>query len=66
LLLRVFQSLVGKSEGLLVDARLLVGTDQVPVDILDLGNGGDDLILESDVGDFLVVAGDAQIAEIRA
>ena len=40
----------------------LIGIDQIPIDILHLGNGGDDLRFESQVGDLSVALGDADIA----
>ena len=51
---------------LLVDARLLVRADQVPVNVLDLRDGRDHLVFESDVGDLLVVLRDVQIAQVGA
>src|SRR5262249_22002759 len=62
---RVFERLLSEREGLLIDACLLVGAHQVPVDVLDLRDGRDYLILESNVGNFLVVSSDVEIAQIR-
>ena len=65
LFLGVLESLLREGEGLFVHLRLFVGADQVPVNILDLGNGGDDLVFEGDVGNFLIVSRNAQIAQVR-
>ena len=62
--LGVLQSLIGKGERLLVYARLFVGAHQVPIHVFDLGDGGDDLVFEGDIGDLLVVLGDMQIAQV--
>ena len=62
LLLIVGESLVGEAERALIDLLALVGIDEVPVDVLDLGHGGDDLGLESKVGDLGVALGDADEA----
>jgi len=51
----VVQSLVGERQRLFVDARLLIGVNKVPVDVLDLGDGRNDLVLEGNVGNLLVV-----------
>ena len=60
------EGLVGEVERTGFDLLVFVGADEIPVDIGDLGDGGDDLELEGLVGDFLVVAGDAEVAEVGA
>ncbi len=62
LLLIVGEILVGEAERALADLLAVVGIHQVPVDILDLSHGGDDLCLESKVGDLGVALGNADIA----
>ena len=64
LLLRVLEGLLGERQRLLVHPRLLIGADQIPVYVLDLSDGLDDLVLEGNVGDLLVVPGDTQIAQV--
>ena len=62
LLLIVGEILVGEAERALTDLLALVGIHEVPVDVLDLRHGGDDLGFESKVGDLGVALGDADIA----
>ena len=64
--LGIVEGLLRERKRLLIDLRLLVGADQVPINIFDLSDGGDHLIFESDVGDFLVVLRNAQIAQVGA
>ena len=66
LLSGIVEGLLGESRRFFVDLRLLVGADQIPINIFDLRDGGDHLVFERDVGDLLVVAGDSQIAQVRA
>src|SRR5882724_3064978 len=56
--------MLGKRQRLLVDPRLLIGVYQVPIDVLDLRDGRNRLIFESDVRDFFVVLRDCQVAQI--
>ena len=42
----------------------VVGVHEIPVDILDLSHGGDDLRFESEVSDLEVALGDADVALI--
>ena len=44
---------------------VFVGIHQVPVDVLDLVDRGDDLKAESDIGDLAVILGDTNKARIR-
>ena len=62
LLLIVGQSLVGEAQRSLLDLLVLIGIDEIPVDIFDLGDGGDDLLLKDEVGDLGVLFGDADPA----
>ena len=41
-----------------------VGGHQVPVNVFDLRDRGDDLLAEDDVGDLAVIAGDANLAQV--
>ena len=50
---------------LIIDLGLLVCADQIPINVLNLGDGRDDLVFETNVGDLLIVAGYAQVAEVR-
>ena len=61
----VVEGLLREGKRLLIHLRLLIGADQVPIDVFDLGDGGDHLIFESDIGNFLVVARNSQIAQVR-
>jgi len=61
----VVQSLVGERQRLFVDARLLIGVNKVPVDVLDLGDGRNDLVLEGNVGNLLVVFSNAKKPQVR-
>ena len=51
LLLIIGERLVGETERTLIDLLVLVGIDQVPINILDLGHGGNDLCFESKICD---------------
>ncbi len=62
LLLIVGEILVGEAERALTDLFTLVGVYEVPVNILDLSHGGDDLCLEGKVGDLGVALGNADKA----
>ena len=62
LLLIVGEILVGEAERALTDLLVFVGIHEVPVNILDLGHGGDDLRFESKVGDLGVALGNADEA----
>src|SRR6185369_16183045 len=55
LLAVVAQGAICKLKRALLYLHVLVGVDQVPVDVLDLGNRRDDLRLERSVRDLLVV-----------
>ena len=46
---------VGEGERVLLHLHVLVGVDQIPVDVLDLVDGGDDLETKGDVGQFAVI-----------
>ena len=59
LLLIVGEILVGEAERALADLLALVCIHEIPVDILHLGHGGDDLGFESKVGDLGVALGNA-------
>ena len=61
----VVEGLLREGKRLFVHLRLLVGADQVPIDVFDLGDGSDHLVLEGDVGDLLVVPRNSQIAQVR-
>ena len=54
-----------KGGRLLVHLRLLVGADEIPVDVLNLRDRGDDLIFKCDIGNLLVVARNAKVPQIR-
>ena len=62
----VLQSLIGEYKGLFVHTRLLVGADQVPINVFDLRDRGNGLVFEGNIGDLLVVLGDTQVAQVRA
>ena len=64
LLAAVGEGLVGEVERTRLHLLVLVGGHEVPVHVGDLRDGGDDLQLEGLVGDLLVVACDAQIAQV--
>src|SRR5208337_1684144 len=53
------------SQRLLLDSHVLIGVDQVPIQVFDLVHGGDDLQAESHVGDLAVILGDADEARVR-
>ena len=60
----VVERLLGKREGLLIYLHLLVRAHKIPVDVFDLRDGRDHLIFEGDVGNFLVVLRNVQVAQV--
>ena len=64
LFLGVGKRLLGKRQRFFFHALVLVGIDEIPVHVLDLIDGGDNLQAESHVGKFAVVFGDADEASV--
>ena len=64
LLLGIGQRLLCVGESFLLHSYVFVGVDQIPIHILDLIDGGDDLQAEGDVGNFTIVLGDADEAHV--
>ena len=62
LLLVNLEGLLGKGERTLLDLLVLVCVHEVPVDVLHLRDGGDDLDLKRKVGDLAVALGDADVS----
>src|SRR6202034_663114 len=65
LLLRIRKRLLGKRQRLILHAGVLVGIDQIPVNVFDLIDGINDLQTERYIGEFAIVFGDADEAGIR-
>jgi len=65
LLFRVRKRLLRKGERLVLHPHIFVGKYQIPVNVLDLVNRGDDLQSKRDIGDFTVVLGDADQTIVR-
>ena len=59
LLFIVGERLLRQGQRFLLHLHVLVGIDQVPINILDLIHRGDYLQTKSDIGDFAVVLGNA-------
>ncbi len=59
LLLIVGERLFRQGQRFLLHLHVLVGVDQVPVNVLDLIHRGDHLQTKGDIGDLAVVLGDA-------
>ena len=64
LLLIVRKRLVGQVQGALLHRHVLVSIDQVPVDVLNLRDGLDDLVAKGHVFNFAVVSGNADLAQV--
>ena len=64
LLLVIGERFVGEGEGVLLDFHILVGVDQVPVNVFDLVDGGDHLEAERDVGELAVILRDDDEATV--
>ena len=64
LALCVFERFLRVSERLLLHADVFVGIDQIPIHVLDLVDGGDDLQAKSDIGDFAIVFRDANESRV--
>ena len=62
MLLIVVESFVGIVQRALLDLSVLVGVDQVPVDILHLADRGNDLSLEAEVGKLQILLSDVDEA----
>ena len=65
LLLVVFVELLRGLERLLLDAQILIEADQIPIEIEDGGDRGNDLLLELQVRDLHVVLGDANVSVVH-
>ena len=64
LLLVIGERLVGQVKRALLHGHVFIGVDQVPVNVLDLRNRGDQLVAKGDFRNQLVIAGNAQIAQV--
>src|SRR5271169_312177 len=64
LALSIVERLLLVGEGLLLHADIFIGVDEIPVDVFNLIDGGDDLQAEGDVGNFPVVLGNADKASV--
>ncbi len=64
--LLIVQRFFGKRQGTLLHLFILIGIDQIPVKILDLGDGEVDLLSKGDVRELAIILCEPQPAEIRA